>query len=349
MPDTPPDTPPAPASTPVAAPPYADAGDVVTDVLGAPWTAETLGLPPDEEGPVVATLVHHPTTHPTGRAVLHVHGFADYFFQVEYAQWWTERGYDFYALDLRKYGRSIRPHQTPTYVADLTDYFAETDLAWSRITERDGHDHVVLSAHSTGGLSMSLWADSRQPEALAGVALNSPWFDLQGAPWMQSAAANRALEVIGRRSPMRELGRDVNGFYARSLHREHDGEWDFDLTWKPVTSFPVRFGWLRAIRQGQARLHAGLSVLAPVLVLSSAATRRPHEMGEDVHTHDIVLDVPQIRQWATAIGPHVTYVAVDGAKHDVVLSRPPVRKVVYTELGRWLGAYVERRTSMVLE
>ena len=51
--------------------------------------------------------------------MLHVHGFADYFFQTEYAEWWNARGYDFYALDLRKYGRSIRDHQTPNYVTDL--------------------------------------------------------------------------------------------------------------------------------------------------------------------------------------------------------------------------------------
>ena len=59
-----------------------------------------------------------------------MHGFADYFFQTGYAEWWTERGYDFYALDLRKYGRSLRPHQTPNYVTDLREYFAELDAAW---------------------------------------------------------------------------------------------------------------------------------------------------------------------------------------------------------------------------
>jgi alpha-beta hydrolase superfamily lysophospholipase len=315
------------------------------DVLGEPWLAETIGLAPDEEGPVVATLVSRRAERPTGRAVLHVHGFADYFFQTGYAAWWLERGYDFYALDLRKYGRSLRPHQTPTYVADLHDYFTEIDLAWWRITERDGHGDpgaVVLSGHSTGGLTTSLWAHHRQPPGLGGLVLNSPWFDLQGAPWLRTAAFGRVLDRVGRRQPMRELKREVTGVYGRSLHRDHEGEWDFDLTWKPIESFPVRFGWLRAVRAGHAELHAGLSVLAPSLVLSSAATVRPAVVDDDVHTHDVVLDVPQIRQWAGSVGPHVTYVAVDGARHDVVLSLPQVREVVYDELGRWVTAYVER-------
>ena len=312
------------------------------DILGAPWIAETIGLPPDEEGPVVATLVHRRSEEPTRRAVLHVHGFADYFFQTEYAEWWLARGYDFYALDLRKYGRSIRAHQTPTYVSDLRSYFAEIDLAWWRITERDGHDDVVVSAHSTGGLTMPLWADARQPEALAGTMLNSPWFDLQGAAWMRTAPAGAMLDRMGQRQPMREIPRDVNGFYGRSLHRDHEGEWDFDLDWKPLGSFPVRVGWLRAVRRGHAELQAGLSVPGPVLVLSSAATKRPTEMNDDMHTHDVVLDVPHIRRWALSVGAHVTYVAVRGAMHDVVLSRPEPRAVVYDELDRWVTAYVER-------
>src|SRR5215210_7661807 len=145
----------------------------VTDVLGEPYLAETIPLPSDDEGEVVATLVRRAAAGPTTKAVLHLHGFADYFFQTGYADWWAERGYDFYALDLRKYGRSLRPHQTPTYVDDLRDYWPEIDAAWERVVARDGHTHVVASAHSTGGLVTSLWVNDRRPEELGGVVLNS--------------------------------------------------------------------------------------------------------------------------------------------------------------------------------
>jgi alpha-beta hydrolase superfamily lysophospholipase len=107
-----------------------------------------------------------------------------------------------------------------------------------------------------------------------------------------------------------------------------------------VESFTVHVGWLSAIRRGHARVHAGLSVEAPVLVMSSGASALPSEMDETAHGTDIVLEVPQIRRWATAVGTHVTYVAVEGARHDVVLSRPDVRRRAYDELGRWLTTYV---------
>ena len=311
-----------------------------TDVLGTPYTAETIGFPPDDEGPVVATLVRRPADDGPGRrAVLHVHGFADYFFQTAYAEWWTARGYDFYALDLRKYGRSLRPHQTPNYVTDLRDYFAELDSAWWRITERDGHEHVVASAHSTGGLTVPLWVNQRRRQ-LAGMVLNSPWFDMHG-PSLRQALGMRAYIRLGARQPKKVVPRTVTGLYTRSLHVDHEGEWDFDLVLKPVESFAVRAGWLRAIRKGHARLHGGLDLHCPALVLSSDRTTWPREMGEDVFSHDIVLDVEQIRRWAPALGRHVTYVAVPGAVHDVVLSRQPARDRAYAELASWWSAYVE--------
>lgn len=313
------------------------------DVLGPDYRAETFSLPPDEEGPVVATLVRRDPEAPTGRAVLHVHGFADYFFHTEYAEWWTARGYTFYALDLRKYGRSLREHQTPHYVADLGEYFPEIDLAWWRITERDGHREVIVSAHSTGGLTVPLWARERRPDRLAALVLNSPWFDMQGAAWLRGPAARVAIERIGTSRPMQQIPRRVNDVYGRSLHRDHGGEWDYDLSWKPLESRPVYVGWLRAVRRGHAQLHSGLDLTCPTLVLSSGTSWFGEQTDETAASHDIVLDVQQIRHWASSVGRHVTSVAVEGAIHDVVLSRPAVRAQVYDVLATWLAAWVEGR------
>jgi alpha-beta hydrolase superfamily lysophospholipase len=64
-------------------------------------------------------------------------------------------------------------------------------------------------------------------------------------------------------------------------------------------------------------------------------------MSEEVHGHDIVLEVQQIRRWSSAVGKHVTLVSIDGAVHDVTLSRDPVRKQVYLELERFMDGYVD--------
>jgi alpha-beta hydrolase superfamily lysophospholipase len=313
------------------------------DILGPPYMFDTLELPDDDEGRVVATLIRRPAERRTTKAVLHVHGFADYFFQTAYADWWVERGYDFYALDLRKYGRSILPHQTPNYITDLAHYHPELDLAWDRVIS--AHRHVVLSGHSTGGLIVPLWVDARAAEGrdveARGIVLNAPWLDLQGRAWVR-LGLTPVVQQVAKRQPMRIVPRTVTGLYARSLHRDHDGEWDFDLAWKPIESWPAYAGWLAAIRRGHTTLHRGLDLTFPALVLSSARSTTPTELGEDVHSTDIVLDVEQIRRWSSSLGRHVTYVGIEGARHDVFLSREDPRSRAFTELARWLAAYVDR-------
>ncbi|HEX6516726.1 MAG TPA: alpha/beta hydrolase [Nocardioidaceae bacterium] len=309
------------------------------DVLGEPYRAETIELPDDDEGEVVATLVHRRAATPTSKAVLHLHGFCDYFFQTPAADYWVSRGYDFYAVDLRKYGRSLRPHQTPNFVTDLTDHFEEVDEAVHRITARDGHDHLVVSGHSTGGLVAALWAHQRRPR-LAGMVLNAPWLDLQ-ASFLMRTAGTRAIDQLGARRPYLVVPRTVSGLYAQSLHRDHRGEWDFNLEWKPLDSWPVYAGWLRAVRRGHAAVHRGIEVGAPVLVLTSAASANPKTWDDTVTVHDIVLDVEQIRKWAHKLGDQVTLAKIPGALHDVTLSREDVRRRAFDRIDRWLTAFVD--------
>lgn len=325
--------------------PSPEASQWTEDLLGPPYLARTLPLRADDEGEVIATLVHRPADGrdsdggPPGRAVLHVHGFADYFFQTVAADFWCARGYDFYALDLRKYGRSLRPYQRPNYVADLATYGEELDLAWSEVTR--AHGHVVLSAHSTGGLTVPLWLHERGHQA-AGLFLNSPWIDMQGG-WFTRSFTMPVIHRLGGHRPHREIPRKVSRDYAMSLHREHSGEWDFDLALKPLESFPVYAGWIRAIRTGQARVALGLDVHGPVLMLTSARSGHPTSPEDPVlRCTDVVLDVDRLRSRASRLARHVTIAQIEGAIHDVTLSPEPARSRVFAELDRWLTAYVER-------
>ncbi len=316
------------------APPILETAE--TDLLGAPYAVSTLRLRPDHEGEVVASLVHRAANSLTHKAVLHVHGYCDYFFQTVAADFWVSQGYDFYALDLRKYGRSLLPHQTPNYVADLGTYYEELDLALALI--RRTHDHLVVSAHSTGGLTVPLWLHDRALD-VAGVFLNAPWVDMHGDAFTRLLAMP-AIHHLGRAKPMREIPRNVSGNYTRSLHRDFGGEWDFDLAWKPEASWPVYAGWIRAVRTGQARVERGLEVAAPVLMVSSDRSGRPTSAA-DLSTSDVVLDVERMRRRAARLSRHVTIVQVPGALHDVTLSPEPARSQVFDELARFLSAYVD--------
>lgn len=309
------------------------------DVLGEPYEQRIIELPEDDEGPVFATLVRRRAPQPTSQAVLYLHGYNDYFFQTHLADFFIERGYDFYALDLRKYGRSLRPHQTANFVRSISEYFPELDEAARIIRGEDEHDTLVLFAHSTGGLIGSLWAHARSRTGVVdGLLLNSPFFDFNVGWVMRRPMAAAAGRFAGWR-PYRVLPMKLPGLYGRSLHRDFHGEWQFDLTWKPVQSFPVRLGWLHAIRTAQQRLRAGLDITAPVLVAHSSASYRRFDWSDAAHEADAVLDVRHIARWASALGRHVTVVRIDGGKHDLTLSREPARQRFFHEVDRWLRAY----------
>jgi len=314
---------------------------VQTDVLGEPYRRRVIELPADDEGPVIATLVSRKAAKPTPRAVLYLHGYNDYFFQTHVADFFVERGFDFYALDLRKYGRSLQPHQTANFVRSLAEYFPELDAAARIVRADDGHDTLLLFAHSTGGLIGSLWAHARSHSGVVdGLILNSPFFDLN-APWVMRRPMAATVGQLAGRMPYRPLPlKGGVSLYGRSLHREFEGEWDYDLGWKPVISFPVRLGWLSAVRLGQQRLRAGLEVSAPILVAHSDASFRSVTWDDAAHEADTVLNVAHIARWAPALGRHVTVVRIEGGKHDLTLSREPARKRFFDEADRWIGAYL---------
>jgi alpha-beta hydrolase superfamily lysophospholipase len=313
---------------------------VETDVLGQPYERHTIELGTDDEGPVVATLIRRRAETPSRRAVLYVHGFVDYFFQTHLADFFVERGWDFYALDLRKYGRSLLAHQTPNFARSMTEYYPELDEAARIIREVDGHDQLLVAGHSTGGLITSLWAHSRQGQGIVdGLFLNSPFFDFN-APWLLRRPVITALTTISKRTPYRILPASSLGLYGESLHTEQRGEWTYNLDWKPLLGFPVRAGWLEAIRRGQRRLRAGLSIDVPVLVACSTRTFRGKAWSEDAQITDTVLNVEHIARWAPRLGPRVTIARFDGGMHDLTLSGKDVRTVVFQELGRWVDAFV---------
>lgn len=301
-----------------------------------------LGRDPDGEGEIAAVLVRRqPLDSETARgAVLYVHGFSDYFFQTELADFFAARGVAFYALDLRKCGRARRPGQTAHYVSDLAYYDDELDLALTAITEAHPGAPVLLAAHSTGGLIVPLWVNRRHPEQVTGLVLNSPWFDLQVHPAARRAVLTQALRVMAKITPFHAL-KPEPGVYGSTLHTSGTGEWEFDVELKPLAGFPVTYGWLNAIRRGHARLHRGLDVGVPSLVLRSDRTHFSRQYSDLSDHADLVLDVEQIGRWPGSLGGENTTVVIDGGRHDIFLSLPEIRARAYAAVGEWLDQHPE--------
>lgn len=318
----------APAEEPGTGPDQVSAP--IVDVLGEPYTARTL-LQADG---LDATLVHFPGPAGATRAALYVHGFADYFFQTELAEFHHRRGEHFYALDLHRYGRSLREGQVPYDMASVEEYFDELDLARDVIVA-DGSTSIVVEAHSTGGLITPLWLADRGAEHIAALVLNSPFLELPVSPVIRNVLTP-AIDFLAGPTPHTAFPLPDPGLYGRSLHTSLDGEWEFDTTWKPLSGNPVRLGWLSAVRKAQVRLQRGLHLPVPILVLCSDKSFRGRAWSEAVHTGDAVLDADRIAALAIRLGDYVTCARIADARHDILLSTPPVREHAYQVIDHWL-------------
>ncbi|WP_255306693.1 alpha/beta hydrolase [Actinobaculum suis] len=368
------------------------------DPLGADYEQTSLPLGSDTEGPVRATLIRktpprppapglaaqaataapaqgaEPNTAPRF-AFLAVHGWNDSFIHTELARTITALQGAFYAIDLRKYGRSLdRSRQTPGYIENFSTYFADLDAAWEAIaadlretygieTRADSAGSLAansaapfplfLYGHSTGGLTASLYADAR-PGLLAGVVLNSPWLELQLTPELQ-AVARPAVTALASHWPRQALDLFASDFYARTVTAwkapglpsipgapPHTDDpfwttgWIPDFDTRVSDPFPVRPGWLRAVLRGQDRVAAGLNIDAPILMLTSARSYFSRSWSEEMRSADIVLNVEQMWARAAKLGRAVSIVKFPGAIHDVVFSRRSVRTEVFRTLGRFI-------------
>jgi len=282
------------------------------------FEALELPAPDDYDGRVVATLVRLPVpVAPQGAVrgtVLYVHGFTDYFFQRRMAERFAAEGYAFYALDLRKHGRSLLPHQHPCFCKDIAEYYDDI----TRALEEIGTE-VLLAGHSTGGLICSLYKHGGQlKDRVRALWLNSPFFDWKDAVRRRVAIAS----MLGRFFPYLHEPKAVHPDYGRSLHRKWGGEWDYDLALKPVNGFSAYAGWTRAICAAHARVHMGLDLDIPVLSMHSDES-------------DIVLDWKQAARWSRTLGKNVVVQAFPGGLHDLVLSRQEIRDAVFREFFSW--------------
>ncbi|MBC8086807.1 MAG: alpha/beta hydrolase [Phycisphaerae bacterium] len=292
-------------------------------------------LPGEDDGALVATVVRKRGARKSDKAILYVHGFVDYFFQEHVAQALIDAGWDFYAVELRRYGRSLRAGNRPNYCTGLAQYDAEISAAIAIARDEDQHTSLVLFGHSTGGLIAALYADGGERRTdITAVVLNSPFFGFKVS--RVEAIKLQAAVLIGRVLPWLSDPNAISPRYGQSIHVRERGEWNYDLRWKPIAGFPAYFGWVRAIKLGHTRVERGLSLECPVLVLHSDKSGGGREWNDSFHACDIVLDVDHMRRLSGTLGRHVTREEIPGAIHDIMLSREPVRATALRTMLNWL-------------
>lgn len=304
------------------------------DCLGADYQSRTIRMPDDYEGKVVCTLIRKPALPEVKQAFLYIHGYNDYFFQAALGDSIRAWGQNFYALDLRKYGRSLLPHQDAFFCKDLTEYFADIDTAIA-IIRQEGNERIILMGHSTGGLITSLYLDARKELPVNGLILNSPFLDMYMSP-MAEAIGLPLISFLGWMFPRWVIQGTGSNRYAQTLLAEYRGEWTFNTTWKKENGHPKRAGWLRAIHQGHRKVQKKVELHCPILLLSSDKSASESADWAELCVSDMVLDVEDIQRYGARLGDKVTRHRIPDGVHDLILSQPEPRKYTYKVMAEWL-------------
>jgi len=307
----------------------------VPDILGDGFEQKTIQMQSDREGDVFCTLVRAVDIRQYERNVLYIHGFSDYFFQTELATRFRDNGFNFYALDLRKCGRSIRPWQTPSNLYSINDYYDDFDAAIDIIrTETNGS--LTLLGHSTGGLALSVYLQDRPSDWADALILNSPFFELN----IKESHKKRGLPFVmflGKYCPYLKISKGLSPNYGNSISQRKFGEWDFNETWKPLAVSKINLSWLRAICMAQTVLQSGLDIRCPVLVMRSDKSFKSKIWSEQFRKADAVLNVEHISKYASGLGKNVTEIVIKDGLHDLILSALEVRTEVYNRMFEWLA------------
>jgi alpha-beta hydrolase superfamily lysophospholipase len=298
----------------------------------------TIHQPNDYEGEVVCTLLRRKTDLASDKAILYVHGFNDYFFNDWLAGQFINEGYHFYALDLRKCGRSWLPHQKFNNLRHISEYMEDIDAALSQMAD-EGIENVLLYGHSMGGLLTAYYA-SKNPhhKMLRAVVLNSPFFEMN-EDWFTRNILLHLTSFLAKWFPNVLVPGGFSKFYGPSLHQSAYGEWDYNLDWKPHIMPKVNMGWTRAIFRCQQEAQQGLEIKQPVLVLYPEKSVYGRKWKKEFSEADAVLKVESIRKFSRKIQGDCTLMQLENAMHDVMLSKKPVRERAFKQLIAWSGKY----------
>lgn len=281
------------------------------------------------DGPCRSTIIRKKSRVQSKKGYLYIHGFNDYFFQSQMGDRFVDSGFHFYAVDLRRYGRSKEPWQYPYNIRDQKEYFADIDSALAQM-RRDGITDITLGGHSTGGLTVILYGIDRGPRIQVNrIVTNSPFLGWNFNAFMR----NVAIPTVSFIGPMFKNSKIKQGHcdgYAYSLLKQYDGEWEYNTDWKMIYSPPVTFSWVHAINTAQNEImhHPG-NMAVPLLVMHSSRKIDGCNYTPEFKTGDCVLNPFQIAERGAKIG-HRTYVcAIDSGIHDLILSPSPHREQAY--------------------
>jgi hypothetical protein len=233
--------------------------------------------------------------------VVYVHCLGDSFVPADLVGWYTDRGFHFYAADLRAVGGGPGASEASGPAGELGAYFACLDAAITHVRAADAVDTVVVSAHAAGAVVAALWCHARRgSQPMDALIMAGPELGA-GRRWPRRAVTARENGGPGRPSPL----------LAGAQRRMRRG---LEIACPVLVMCPAAAGHGAGGTGGLLPL----GVLGAVGALGTLAGRRA----------------------TIRLGEHVTWLTLDGGLPGQAPALAPQRRRFLDELGRWLSAYL---------
>ena len=305
-----------------------EVSDAKADILIKGFHQRDLKLKDNE----VATLIYKECDFE--KAVLYIHGFADYIYNHEVGQKYVDEGYAFYGLDLRHYGRSVRDQEKKFYVDDIATYFEEIDLAIYNILAK--HNKIILHGFSMGGLISSMYMkEGFYRNHISGLVLASPFLKFKVSKFEQYIV-KPVVMLLAKFFPKFRVKFSTEKYKHLVEQLERTMGLDIDHEMFKEREIPLYFGWFKAMFDSLEKIDKGLDIHVPILVLSSNKSHNPNSQQEYNCDADAVLDVKDIKIQAPLLGEDVTVRQIKNAVHDIFVSPGEAKEDAYRYLKRWL-------------
>ncbi|MTG98350.1 alpha/beta hydrolase [Myroides albus] len=280
----------------------------------------------DYEGKVITTLIESRANKKENKkVVLYIHGFSDYFFQYHMMRYINAEEINFFAVDLRKCGRSLLSHQHPNYCQSMREYFPDLNYAIEFITKQNSNTEIYMMGHSTGGLLVSYYAKfGLLRNRIKGIVLNSPFLDFNlpfyVKPFITTVAKSKSSKDAYA------CMESLPPIYGESLHRNYNGEWKYSLDLKPIKPFPAFYAWILAVQHAQSLIKEDPNLGdLPILLMRSDKSGNAYRQTDITNCSDVVLNVKDMTKIGCKLSDNVEEVIVEGGVHDLVLSSEAAR------------------------
>jgi len=251
-------------------------------------------------------------------------GRNDAFFHVHVLEQILDAGYDVYAIEHSRIGRSnqgvtaeeaLLTSHNDNFSKLVEQFDAGLDFAYAQ----KAYKTLVWYAHSTGGLESTVYfREGKRRNAPAAVIFNSPFLDWSGGG-IQEAFTDSADELaaisswVGGNSKKDSAAPFLFGAGAGDLSLASDygvGIWmqyRFDPTLRNLFCTHVTWGWASEVSRQHEELDAMEPVAIPTLLLTSQG--------------DVVLDTEDLKERIGHFSNQATIRTVKECRHDMLLNR----------------------------